>query len=633
MADNRLYPAVSPTRLSASVAAAATSMTVAAVKDRLDNTLTMTDFGSKGFGVIEPGGSKEEHFVFTGISSTTISGISWVTMKSPYTETSGFNEAHAAGVRVILYTNSPAFYNDFTNKNNEETIAQIWTFNELPTLDSYEAPTANAQFAPKKYVDDVAAGGTATIDRVVVAGTAGETVSAGQLLYFDTGSNNEWMKCDADTAATVENVILGIAQGAGVDGGTIAGGVLTHGLDSNQSGMTAGDPMFASNTAGAISASAGTVEVQIGAARNATTLYFSPRFNQQLTEDEQDAIAGTSGTPSSTNKFVTNDDTSVAASGSKVPRGASGKLGNDWLNFKFGGTGADGALAVTSGTTTIDLGSAAVVVKNYTSISITGTGAIAFSNPHANGSLIILKSQGAVTITSSATRAIDLRSLGATGGAGGTGAAFTDGADGTDNADYIDALAHYGVGGAGDGATGGAAGAAVTSGNLYSDSANDIVTKRMLYLVPGSGGGGGEAGNGVNYGAGGDGGRGAGSLIIECQGAYNCTGTIDASGTAGTAGAASGAASGGGGGGGGGAGSMVVVLYNTLTADSGTYTVTAGAAGGGGAGNGGTGGAGGGGAALLAAGAAGSANTGANGGAGGAGAAGVAVRTTNTVFF
>src|SRR5277367_6704134 len=41
---------------------------------------------------------------------------------------------------------------------------------------------------------------------------------------------------------------------------------------------------------------------------------------------------------------------------------------------KFGGNGADGALTVTSGTTTINCANAAVVVKNYSSISITGTG-------------------------------------------------------------------------------------------------------------------------------------------------------------------------------------------------------------------------------------------------------------------
>lgn len=45
------------------------------------------------------------------------------------------------------------------------------------------------------------------------------------------------------------------------------------------------------------------------------------------TQDENDALAGTSGTPSSTNKYVTNDDTSATASNNKVVRyGAGGML-------------------------------------------------------------------------------------------------------------------------------------------------------------------------------------------------------------------------------------------------------------------------------------------------------------------
>jgi hypothetical protein len=88
---------------------------------------------------------------------------------------------------------------------------------------------------------------------------------------------------------------------------------------------------------------------------------------------------------------------------------------------KFGGTGADGALTITSGTTNIDLLGAQIVTKNYTSISITGTGALTFTNPNASGTIIIFKSQGNVTLTSSATPNIDLRLLGSIHGVADTG--------------------------------------------------------------------------------------------------------------------------------------------------------------------------------------------------------------------
>ncbi len=117
---------------------------------------------------------------------------------------------------------------------------------------------------------------------------------------------------------------------------------------------------------------------------------------------------------------VTTNDVSITKHGfvPKAPNSTSQYLRGDgtWATVggttKFGGTGADGAL---SGTTVIDLGSAQVVVKNYTSISITGTQTITFTNPHANGTIVILKSQGNVTLTSSATPNIDLRGIGAIG--------------------------------------------------------------------------------------------------------------------------------------------------------------------------------------------------------------------------
>jgi hypothetical protein len=63
-------------------------------------------------------------------------------------------------------------------------------------------------------------------------------------------------------------------------------------------------------------------------------------------------------------------------------------------NFKFGGTGADGALSVSSGNTNIDAAGAAILVKNYTSISITGTGSVTLINPHDQRHYPRLKKSG-----------------------------------------------------------------------------------------------------------------------------------------------------------------------------------------------------------------------------------------------
>lgn len=269
--------------------------------------------------------------------------------------------------------------------------------------------------------------------------------------------------------------------------------------------------------------------------------------------------------------------------------------------IKFGGTGADGALSITSGTTTISLGSAKVVIKNYTSISITGTGVLAFSNPHANGTIIILKSQGNVTITSSANPTVDLRSLGGSGGAEKVAGYFAYTSDGRTTK-------------AGAGATGGTSLYATPTGQ--GTYAFNLASKNLV-IAPGAGGQGGHTANGDNYGGGGGGalinsgtngttnttggggdgggagGRGAGALLIECAGAYSASSVFNAVGANGSNGYANN-----GGGGGGGAGGMVIVLYNTLTSNTATYTVTGGT-GGSPNGSGGTGGDGGAGASLV----------------------------------
>ncbi len=235
----------------------------------------------------------------------------------------------------------------------------------------------------------------------------------------------------------------------------------------------------------------------------------------------------------------------------------------------FGGDGSDGALSISSGTTTISAGSAAYLVKNYSSISITGTASLAFSTPGTNGTIINIKSQGAVNATTSGV-AFNVSSMGGAGGAGGA-----VNINGT-------------VGSTGIGTTETeTAGAGGAKGTATVDGAGGVTSVAVTYILniygkivrvsPGSGGGGGGGGHSGGAGAaGGDGGIGGGALIIECNDAWNfTTGSISCAAANGNVGGAGGD-KGGGGGGGGGAAGCVAILYKTLTADSGTYTKTGG---------------------------------------------------------
>lgn len=213
---------------------------------------------------------------------------------------------------------------------------------------------------------------------------------------------------------------------------------------------------------------------------------------------------------------------------------------------RFGGDGSDGTLSISSGTTTIDLGGAAVFIKNYSSISITGTGKLTFINPHFNGTLVVLKSQGNVTLTSTVNPLIDLRGIGAS----------------------ASSIPNFMVGGAlcvgTDGVQGVAMSRAGRQGDLMYVNAR---FNRTIWAAPGAGGG-------HNGGGGASGGIGGGGLLIECEGALNFTGTINSSGSAAQNGVPNNDA-----GGGGGACGIVVIIYNTLTLNTGTITATGGAGG------------------------------------------------------
>ena len=523
--------AVFQSSLQASITPTATSMTLVSGTNSAGNALS----GYTCFNIDE-GTALEEFVCGTASGVNVTSMLRGLDPVNGSLEVTALKKNHRRGASVKI-TNYPSLGIVSRILNGNETI---------PNPISYASgvgPVSSSDLADKEYVLSVVSGGTITYNQVIVAGTAGETVAAGNLIYLKA-SDGLWYKTDADTASTVDVVQLGISQGSATVGVSISGGVLIKGVDQNNTG-TAGALVYASNTAGALATSTGTTERVIGQyIVDSAGLYFDPSFYYTLTAIQKAALVGgsTFGTPSSSNKFITQDYLNSASV------------------VRFGGTGADGALNVTSGTTTIDCTNQNVCLKNYSSINVSVGATLAFSNPASDGTIIILKSTGATTIAGT----IDARGMG--------GDSTTSG---------------YGLLGTETVAGGSSAGAIISSSKrFYTKSANQLYT-RGVYLYAGSGGGAGTGGDAPDAAAGGAGGRGGGGVLIESRGSLTFSGTINASGSNGANGANGVNSSGGGGGGGGGSAGSIVVLYNTLTSNTGTLTTTGGTGGTGGNGSGG----------------------------------------------
>lgn len=269
------------------------SITSASTSFKLNNilswdgvtNLTSADFGSQAFGCfLSADRSRIEFFEF---DPATIASASITMLNRGLPPTGSVTPSAslkldwtANDTTVLIGTDTPQFLMQlaFLASNNAFT-----GYNTVPD------PLAATDIANKQWVLSVVNGGAVSFNQMIEAGTAGETLVAGNLVYFSE-TENEWMKTDADTLATLFNVKLGIAMGAGVNGGVITGGVLTRGSYTT-SGLTQGDLCYASNTAGGInSGTSGTNPRVIGIAKDSTTLYFDPDFQNTLYDYAVDSV-------------------------------------------------------------------------------------------------------------------------------------------------------------------------------------------------------------------------------------------------------------------------------------------------------------------------------------------------------
>jgi len=220
-------------------------------------------------------------------------------------ETVGVARKHRIGSTVTL--------TDFGNikfMNDILTGATQLDVNAPLGYDGAPGTLTGNQLATVTYVLGVVNGGAVTFDQQIISNqTSGEAEAINDIAYFKE-SDAKWYKADADLTATFDQLQLGINKTT--TAGNTAIQVAISGPVSGFTGLTTGAKYYLANTAGGITTTPGTNSVFIGWALNTTTLLFNPILKTLPSQKEKDALAGSLGTPSTTNKYVTQDNTTVA---------------------------------------------------------------------------------------------------------------------------------------------------------------------------------------------------------------------------------------------------------------------------------------------------------------------------------
>ena len=249
--------------LATGISNTATTMTLTSITIRGGGSLS----GYQCFTIDE--GSAQAEFVCGTASSTSVglfTGLErGISPADGITEDTDLQFSHRRGASVKI-TDFPLL------QRLKSQSAGSGTYTAPLVYEAGVTPSGGSELADVEYVLSAISGtSTLSYNKTVVNGTAGETVVSGSIVYLKA-SDSRWYKADNDLPSTYVDQTLGIAQGAGTSGNSISGGVLTYGVDATQSGMTGGNFVFLSATAGATS-SATTSQV-LGKAISATTMFF-----------------------------------------------------------------------------------------------------------------------------------------------------------------------------------------------------------------------------------------------------------------------------------------------------------------------------------------------------------------------
>lgn len=239
------------------------------------------------------GDNSAKEFITCQLSGTALTVVQSITVQG--VATSGFANYHRVGAIVTI--------TDWVVLGRQNNLLDGTTGFDAGFPIKYDAqPILSDPLAipTVQYVIDTASGTPVSINAIVVEGDAGETISSGEWVYYDTATG-KWLKTDADVTAKCLGVQIGKARGAGTNNNPIVGGIFIEGLETVGT-YVAGTTYYIGNTAGALSTSAGTNSVVVGVGDANGDLVL-----RKATPSQTDAMVGGGalGTPTGVNKFLT----------------------------------------------------------------------------------------------------------------------------------------------------------------------------------------------------------------------------------------------------------------------------------------------------------------------------------------
>lgn len=278
--------------------------------------ITQTDFGTVGYGTLAPNTAQEEAVSFVITANTT--GEATVTLtrgllgKAPY-GTGGPTYTHQAQTELVI-SNNPDLFNKLTAKDNDEEVTGSWQFPETPTHNQNPVTKAHFDDNAVQLTGDQTVAGVKTFSSSPIIPDAtedDEAASKGQTEAYADALDAENVKLTGDqTVAGVKT----FSSSPVVPDATAANHPYTKGQhDADAEASSAVASPTVRGTAKLDTAADDALDPEVLTA----------------TADRVGAMAGNYGTPSSTNKFITeegNTDVQIFTSSGTWTKPASATL-------------------------------------------------------------------------------------------------------------------------------------------------------------------------------------------------------------------------------------------------------------------------------------------------------------------